>query len=204
MYRARSDYNRAYAHWGRDRATAAVRARVGFGFARLNLHRIEATTNLDNTGSMRVLAKVGFTEEGILRDTVYWREVGAFYDAPVRALAPGVRRVSGNSSDRVAKPMRRTGDEMGQGAPARWERSPNHVRYLNNSVEQDHRGIKQRYYPMRGFGNFDPAARFCRAYDEQRHYFRSRTKQKEQVSLTEQRRLFRPGYAALQDLLMAA
>jgi putative transposase len=26
-------------------------------------------------------------------------------------------------------------------------------KYLNNRLEQDHRGIKQRYYPMRGFGN---------------------------------------------------
>jgi transposase-like protein len=33
--------------------------------------------------------------------------------------------------------------------------------YLNNRIEQDHRGIKQRYYPMRGFGNTDAAARFC-------------------------------------------
>lgn len=34
--------------------------------------------------------------------------------------------------------------------------------YLNNRIEQDHRGIKQRYYPMRGFGSFASAARFCR------------------------------------------
>ena len=33
--------------------------------------------------------------------------------------------------------------------------------YLNNIVEQDHRGIKQRYYPMRGFGSFTSASRFC-------------------------------------------
>ena len=33
--------------------------------------------------------------------------------------------------------------------------------YLNNRLEQDHRGVKQRYYPMHGFGNFDSAARFC-------------------------------------------
>jgi putative transposase len=39
-------------------------------------------------------------------------------------------------------------------------------RYLNNRLEQDHRGIKQRYYPMRGFGSFESASRFCRAYDE--------------------------------------
>ncbi len=85
-YRARIGYNLAYAHWGRGLATEAVRALVGFGFAQLQLHRIEATTNLDNLGSMRVLAKVGFTEEGILRDYVYWREVGTFYDARLYAL----------------------------------------------------------------------------------------------------------------------
>ena len=39
-------------------------------------------------------------------------------------------------------------------------------KYLNNWIEQDHRGIKQRYYPMRGFGNFVSATRFCRAFDE--------------------------------------
>ncbi len=32
------------------------------------------------------------------------------------------------------------------------------VSYLNNRLEQDHRGSKQRYYPLRGFGNFDAAA----------------------------------------------
>ena len=37
--------------------------------------------------------------------------------------------------------------------------------YLNNQLEQDHRGIKQRYYPMRGFGNVASATRFCRAFD---------------------------------------
>jgi putative transposase len=35
--------------------------------------------------------------------------------------------------------------------------------YLNNRIEQDHRGIKQRYYPMHGFGSFASAARFYRA-----------------------------------------
>jgi RimJ/RimL family protein N-acetyltransferase len=85
-YRARIGYNLAYAHWGCGLATEAVRALVGLGFAQLNLNRIEATTNLDNTGSMCVLAKVGFTEEGILRDNVYWREVGAFYDARMYSL----------------------------------------------------------------------------------------------------------------------
>jgi putative transposase len=33
-------------------------------------------------------------------------------------------------------------------------------KYKNNVIEQDHRAIKQRYYPMRGFKNFDNAALF--------------------------------------------
>jgi putative transposase len=77
-------------------------------------------------------------------------------------------------------------------------------RYLNNRMEQDHRGIKQRSYPMRGFGNFAAAARFCRGYDEQRNYFRGRSKPYELVPLAEQRRLFRQRFAALMELLMAS
>ena len=77
-------------------------------------------------------------------------------------------------------------------------------KYLNNYIEQDHRGVKQRYYSLRGFGNFEAAARFCRAYDEQRNYFRTRTKPKEPVSLAAQRRLFWQRFAALQEALSAA
>ena len=54
--------------------------------------------------------------------------------------------------------------------------------YLNHRIEQDHRGIKQRYYPMRGFGSVESAARFCRAFDELRHYFRPRSTMGETVS----------------------
>jgi transposase-like protein len=77
-------------------------------------------------------------------------------------------------------------------------------RYLNNRMEQDHRGIKQRYYPMRGFGSFAAGSRFCTAYDEQRDYFHARTKPNEMVSLAEQRRLFQQRFGALQDWLIAA
>ncbi len=62
--------------------------------------------------------------------------------------------------------------------------------YLNNIVEQDHRGIKQRYYPMRGFGSFTSAARFCRAFDEIRQFFRCRSTIGQSVSLAQQRDLF--------------
>jgi transposase-like protein len=77
--------------------------------------------------------------------------------------------------------------------------------YLNNRIEQDHRGIKQRYYPMRGFGNVDAAARFCRAFDEQQQYFRMRTTMRQRVlPLAEQRRAYCARWTALMDELMAA
>jgi hypothetical protein len=41
------------------------------------------------------------------------------------------------------------------------------------------------------------------ACDEQRQYFRYRSKPKQKVSLSEQRRLFRERFGALQNLLMA-
>ena len=77
--------------------------------------------------------------------------------------------------------------------------------YLNNRIEQDHRGVKQRYYPMRGFGNFDAAARFCRAFDEQRQYFRLRPAMCQPFpSLSEQRREHCVRFQVLMRELMAA
>src|SRR5687767_9627008 len=76
--------------------------------------------------------------------------------------------------------------------------------YLNNRLEQDHRGIKQRYYPMRGFGSFESAARFCRAFDELRQFERHRRVRAEVGSLAERRQRFVEGIAALQAMVLAA
>jgi putative transposase len=78
------------------------------------------------------------------------------------------------------------------------------TKIASEPIEQDHRGVEQRYYPMRGFGSTDAAGRFCSGYDEQRSYFRVHSKPKEQVSLAEQRRIFRQRFAALQNALIAA
>ena len=73
------------------------------------------------------------------------------------------------------------------------------AQYLNNYTEQSHRAVKQRYYPMLGFGSFESASRFCAAFDELRQYFRVRRRGEGYVSLAEQRRLF----LARWDLLIA-
>ncbi len=76
--------------------------------------------------------------------------------------------------------------------------------YLNNRLEQDHRGIKQRYYPMRGFGNVASAAQFCRAFDELRQFFRFRTTMNQSVPLAQQRALFCQRLNSLKALEMGA
>ncbi|HEX2172571.1 MAG TPA: IS6 family transposase [Dehalococcoidia bacterium] len=53
--------------------------------------------------------------------------------------------------------------------------------YLNNRLEQDHRGIKGRCRPMRGFGSVTSAGRFCRGYDELRSFLGARMRCGQQV-----------------------
>jgi putative transposase len=89
------------------------------------------------------------------------------------------------------------------------ERISGHVEHrtnksLNNRLEQDHRGIKPRYYPMRGFGTFAAAARFCCAFDERRNYLRPRRTPGGTISLSEQRCAFLQQLIALEALIQAA
>ncbi|GHO57844.1 hypothetical protein KSB_63190 [Ktedonobacter robiniae] len=85
----------------------------------------------------------------------------------------------------------------------------NHVQHrtnkdLNNRLEQDHRDIKQRYYPMRGFGTFEAAARFGYAFGELPHSLRPHRFMGETISLSEQRRVFLNRFVALHVLRQAA
>jgi putative transposase len=77
-------------------------------------------------------------------------------------------------------------------------------RCKNNRMEQDHRGVKQRYHPMRGFGSFASAARFCTGFEGQRQYFRAQIRSGERGSLAERRRRFRERWAAVMTELAAA
>ncbi|WP_455179416.1 DDE-type integrase/transposase/recombinase [Azospirillum melinis] len=49
-------------------------------------------------------------------------------------------------------------------------------KFKNNHLEQDHRGVKGRTRPMRGFQQLNNAHRFCRAYDEVRNFLRLATR----------------------------
>jgi len=118
-----------------------------------------------------------------------------FFQQAVEVVGHGPERVTTDGHDSYPRAIRET---LGSRVTHRC----NH--YLNNRIEQDHRGIKQRYYPMRGFGSVVSAARFCRAFDEVRQFFRVRTTMKQKVSLVQQRELFRQRLEALKALVLVA
>jgi putative transposase len=76
-------------------------------------------------------------------------------------------------------------------------------RYLNNHVEQDHRGIKQRYRPMYGFKQGGSAARFCRLFDETRAFLRPQSHHNQALSLQQRRDLHHNRFAQLMGMMAA-
>lgn len=56
------------AHWGKGLASEAVRAVLRFGFERIGLHRVEAELDPRNAASARLLERLGFRYEGLLRE----------------------------------------------------------------------------------------------------------------------------------------
>jgi hypothetical protein len=76
--------------------------------------------------------------------------------------------------------------------------------YLNNHLEQDHRGIKQRIRPMGGFKSVESATRFCRVHDEVRNFLRPRSYWNEVVSPAQRRILYTARTRILLTSLAAA
>jgi len=77
-------------------------------------------------------------------------------------------------------------------------------RYLNNDLEQDHRGIKQRYRPMCGFKSFVTAACFCLVFDEIRAFLRPQSRRNQPVTLAQRRAIHQGRFARLMGMIAAA
>lgn len=67
--------------WGKGFSTEVVRALTKYGFADLELHRLEAGCYEENLASLRVFLKNGYTVEGFMRDQVILdgRRIGCFW-----------------------------------------------------------------------------------------------------------------------------
>jgi ribosomal-protein-alanine N-acetyltransferase len=85
-YRAEIGYELAPAYWGQGIMPEVVHAAVQFGFGRMGLHSIEAQIAPQNVGSRRVLEKVGFVQEGYLRESYYEPVDHYFSDTAIFSL----------------------------------------------------------------------------------------------------------------------
>ncbi|NGZ75100.1 GNAT family N-acetyltransferase [Saccharibacillus alkalitolerans] len=71
-------YDLARGHWGKGLMPEAVRAVLDFGFGPLRANKIEARVDPDNSASVRLMDKLGFVREGLLRQHEF--EKGRYVD----------------------------------------------------------------------------------------------------------------------------
>ncbi|MFP5115217.1 GNAT family N-acetyltransferase [Bacillaceae bacterium C204] len=71
-------------HWGNGFATEAVTKLISYGFKELGLMRIGAVVFVKNKASNKLLTKLGFIKEGVLRNYLYQNDVP--FDANIYSL----------------------------------------------------------------------------------------------------------------------
>ncbi|MBU5483580.1 GNAT family N-acetyltransferase [Clostridium sp. MSJ-11] len=71
-------------YWGKGYMEEALRAIIDYGFEKLNLNRIEAYVAKDNEKSLKLIYKLGFKKEGLLRGKGFYK--GRFWDEFIFAL----------------------------------------------------------------------------------------------------------------------
>jgi ribosomal-protein-alanine N-acetyltransferase len=78
-YQAEMGYDLQKEHWGKGIMTEAMNAVIDFGFERMGLNRIEVYIMPRNKRSIRLVKRLGFKREGLLRQR-YFDEFGNFAD----------------------------------------------------------------------------------------------------------------------------
>ncbi|MEU5026775.1 GNAT family N-acetyltransferase [Streptomyces milbemycinicus] len=77
-------------YWGRGYATDAMRTMCRYGFDKMRLHKITLTVVTENLAAHRVYQKIGFVDEGRLRQE--FRRDGRWYDMFTMGLLEGELR----------------------------------------------------------------------------------------------------------------
>ncbi len=78
-YQAEMGYDLAREHWGKGIMTEAMKAVIEFGFEEMELNRIEVFIMPRNKRSIKLVKRLGFKREGLLRQR-YFDEFGNFAD----------------------------------------------------------------------------------------------------------------------------
>jgi ribosomal-protein-alanine N-acetyltransferase len=76
--RAEVGYDLAPAYWGQGLMREALTSVFRYGFETMELNRIEAFVHPENARSLRLLLRLGFHREGLLRGYLY--QEGRFHD----------------------------------------------------------------------------------------------------------------------------
>lgn len=87
--RAEIGYALAPGHWGRGLATRMMQTVVDFAFGPLDLARLEADIDPRNEPSCRLVERLGFAREGLLRQR--WRVGDEVTDSAIYGLLRGER-----------------------------------------------------------------------------------------------------------------
>jgi RimJ/RimL family protein N-acetyltransferase len=74
-------------YWGKGYATDTVRTVCRYGFDKMRLHKITLTVVTENEAAWRAYRKVGFVQEGRLREV--FRRDGRWYDQYTMGLLAG-------------------------------------------------------------------------------------------------------------------
>lgn len=65
-------YELARDAWGQGYMREALLVVLGFGFVQMQLNRIEAQVHPDNLASLKLVERLGFVQEGLLREAGWW------------------------------------------------------------------------------------------------------------------------------------
>ncbi|MCH7323748.1 GNAT family N-acetyltransferase [Solibacillus sp. MA9] len=77
-------YAVSHLYWGKGYMSEAAQAIVHYGFAKLNLERIQARCFAENIGSERVMQKIGMVYEGTMRKAKFSK--GTYYDLKMYSI----------------------------------------------------------------------------------------------------------------------
>jgi len=83
-HRANIGYDLKPEYWNKGYISEALNKVIDFGFNELEINRIEAEVMQGNVNSERVLDKLNFSKEGVLKQWMFWNE--KHYDMSMYAL----------------------------------------------------------------------------------------------------------------------
>ncbi|BAU29002.1 acetyltransferase (GNAT) family protein [Aneurinibacillus soli] len=83
-HRGEIGYDLGKEYWGQGIAAEVLEAMLDYGFTEMKLNRVEALVEPENIASIKMLKRIGFQKEGLLRDYQFVK--GKFIDLEMHSL----------------------------------------------------------------------------------------------------------------------